>query len=238
MKKFLIRQRQENLFSVRVKSVGGNFSAEQLKAIYEVAKNFGDEVHLTARQEISIQSIKAEDFTEVERILSANNLKLSMLGAGLKNITACQGNKICPSGIIDTIKIARELENRHGEQNFLRKITIGLSGCKNNCMRVEKNNIGIKGAIKPIHLENCNYCGKCKKICPVQAISFDEKNFIINREICINCGRCIKVCDKFLQGEVGFSIYLDGKIFMNFIDSEEKLFEIVAEILKNSQSLE
>ena len=235
--KFLVRQRQENYFSVRVKSVGGNFSAEQLDTIQMVAKNFGSgEVHLTSRQEISVHSIKSEDFPAVEKIFAAGNLKLSRLGACLKNITACQGKKICPSGLIDTISLAEKIERLHGTKKLPSKFTIGLSGCKNNCMKVEGNDIGIKGSLTPNHFaENCIYCGKCEKVCPTGAIEFSrEENLLkINRSLCINCGRCFRNCmSRAIEVEQGYSVSICGILHLPFIEGEEKVLGIVDEVLK------
>ena len=54
MEKFYTNQKQENLITVRLKGIGGNFTAEQLEKIQELAKNFGAGfIHLTSRQEIA-----------------------------------------------------------------------------------------------------------------------------------------------------------------------------------------
>jgi len=49
--------------------------------------------------------------------------------------------------------------------------------------------------------ENCEACGDCALVCPVDCISQgSEKNskgfdfFMIDPEICIDCGACVGVC--------------------------------------------
>lgn len=43
--------------------------------------------------------------------------------------------------------------------------------------------------------EKCTACGKCKKVCPVNAISGDKKiKHLIKPEQCIRCGACESVC--------------------------------------------
>ena len=76
---------------------------------------------------------------------------------------------------------------------------IGVTGCANNCLKAEENDIGIKGSVEP-HLipEKCVYCGACAKVCRVGAITVNrsEKLWAIYRDKCINCGRCVKSCGK------------------------------------------
>ncbi len=47
--------------------------------------------------------------------------------------------------------------------------------------------------------KDCKYSclarGSCIKVCPVDAISRDEKNRIwVNKDLCISCGKCVDVC--------------------------------------------
>jgi len=43
--------------------------------------------------------------------------------------------------------------------------------------------------------EKCTACGKCKDICPVEAISKGEKYFVIDAETCVSCGQCVDECE-------------------------------------------
>jgi len=58
-----------------------------------------------------------------------------------------------------------------------------------------------------INKENCNGCGKCVDVCPVEAMTLvsandpqkpKKKKALVNEEICLGCGLCVKVCDKAL----------------------------------------
>ena len=237
MKKFLARQKQEDFFSIRLKSAAGKLTAAQLLAIQELAKNFGEGfVNLTSRQEISVPFVRKEDFDAIEKFCAEHKLKISPLGTIFKQVTACQGTQTCPSGIIDSPKIALEIERRHGGRELPNKITCSVTGCPNNCMKVDANDIGIKGAVEPqFFRDNCIYCGACAKICKVGAIEIDraKKIWSIDRDKCVNCGRCVKACKKSaLHGEVGFKIYFAGKDFLPMIRDEETLYKIIDAALK------
>ena len=232
MKSFTARQRQEGFVTVRLKSAAGKLTTAQLSAINELAEKFGDGfITLTSRQEISSPFIKKEDFDAIERFCAENGLQISPIGTILKQVTACQGLQSCPAGIIDSPKIALEIERRFGGRELPCKITCSVTGCPNNCMKVDANDFGIKGAVEPQFIsEHCIYCGACAKVCPVKAIEINraEKSWTIERDKCINCGRCVKVCRKAaLHGEVGFKIYFAGKNLLPLIRDEETLYKII-----------
>lgn len=237
MKTFLAKQRQTDSFAIRFKSAAGRLSTAQLLAIHELAERFGKGfVNLTSRQEISIPFVRKEDFETIKKFCAEHELTISPLGTIFKQVTACQGTQSCPAGIIDSPKTAMELESRYGGREFPCKVTCSVTGCPNNCMKVDANDIGIKGAVEPSFVEkNCIYCGACAKICPVGAIEVDrsEKLWTIDRDKCINCGRCVKVCRKAaLRGGVGYKIYFAGKNLLPMIRDEETLYKITDAALK------
>ena len=232
MKNLMARQRQDGFFSVRFKSAAGRLTTAQLSAIRELAEKFGDGfITLTSRQEISIPFVRKESFDEIENFCAAHDLTISPVGTIFKMVTACQGTQTCPAGIIDSPKIARELERRHGGRELPCKITCSVTGCPNNCMKVDANDFGIKGAVEPQFVrENCIYCGACAKICPVGAIEISraEKSWTIDRDKCINCGRCVKACRKgALSAKVGFIVYFAGENFLPMIHDEARLYETI-----------
>lgn len=240
-----MRQKQPNYFSMRLSCVGGHFTAAQLGTIQAVAEKFGKGyIHLTSRQGIEIPFIHLDNIDEVKRTLQAGGVQVGVCGARVRTITACQGNSVCPSGFIDTLRIANEFEKRFGGRELPHKFKFGFTGCHNNCLKAEENDMGIKGGARPIfNAEKCIYCGLCEAICPVQAISVDKasKNFSLDRLKCINCGKCVKSCPAALSAETGFIISFGGlygnKIaigekFLPIIFDEQKLYEIVEVALK------
>ena len=40
----------------------------------------------------------------------------------------------------------------------------------------------------------CISCGACEPVCPVNAISAGETQYVIDPETCIDCGACESVC--------------------------------------------
>lgn len=236
MEKFWLRQKQAGYYSVRFKSDAGNFTAAELATIRGIAEKFGGgDVHVTSRQEISVTFIRAEKISAVEEVIAGGGLVPAAIGRGFKTVTACQGNAVCLSGNIDAAGISRALTARYAGRNFGRKIRIAVTGCSNNCMKVEAGDVGVKGGVEPNHIgERCVYCGGCAKICPTGAIKVDraEKIWALERGLCTNCGRCARRCTAAISGEAGFIVYARGERISALIREEAALFKLVDETLE------
>ncbi|MFZ3170938.1 MAG: 4Fe-4S binding protein [Carboxydocellales bacterium] len=245
-----LQQVQPDRFALRVRVAAGQLTGENLQAIGELAKQYGNgTVHFTSRQAVEVPFIKAQDIPAVKGLLQAHGLQPGILGARVRTITACQGAAICKHGNINTANLAHKLIDATRDKELPHKFKIGITGCFNNCLKAEENDLGIKGAIQPNWLEHlCTYCGACAKKCPVAAISVDkqENSLVYQLERCINCGKCVKLCPtKAWAGKAGFMVYfggtfgnriLIGQRLLTIVLSEEDLLEVVDKALNFYQS--
>ena len=224
-----MRQKQKNNFSLRLAVTGGTLTAENLKKIAEVAETFGDGyVHLTSRQGVEIPFIKLENIDEVKEELAKGGCKPGVCGPRVRTVTACQGSAICPSGNIDTYKIAEELHKRYYARELPHKFKFGVTGCQNNCLKAEENDVGIKG-VSDVHWEkeDCIFCGVCEKACRVEAITIKEGEILLDTGKCNFCGRCAKSCPTDAwKGESAYEVSFGG-LFGNTINKGEALLPII-----------
>lgn len=226
-----MRQKQKDCFSMRLKSVGGHLTAQQLQTIQLVAEKYGDSyIHLTSRQSVEIPFIKLEDIDEVKQALALGGLRVGACGPRVRTITACQGNSICPSGLINTTEVANYLDEEYGGHEVPHKFKFGVTGCCNNCLKAEENDLGIKGGLKPAWQESsCIYCGLCQIICPGKAIKVDkkEKTLSLDTEKCLYCGKCKKSCPtNAWSGKPGFLVYFGG-LYGNRISIGKQLLPLI-----------
>lgn len=236
-----MRQKQKDCFSMRLKSVGGHFTAEQLNTVKEVSEKFGaGYIHLTSRQGIEIPFIKAEDIDEVKNMLTNGGVSVGVCGPRVRTITACQGNAVCPSGLIDTAKLAEEFDKRYGGKELPHKFKFGFTGCHNNCLKAEENDMGIKGGMLPEwNNDACIFCGVCEAVCGYDAVKVDktEKKVSFDMDKCVYCGKCAKSCPtNAWYGKEGFIVSFGGlygnriavgETFLPIVFEEEKLYKIV-----------
>lgn len=233
-----MRQKQKDNFSLRLAVVGGTLTAENLRKIAEVAEKYGDgHVHFTSRQGVEIPFVKLQDIDEVKDSLAQGGCEPGVCGPRVRTVTACQGNEICPSGNIDTYHIAKELNERYFGRELPHKFKFGVTGCQNNCLKAEENDVGIKGAAQVTWKEDaCIQCGVCEKACREKAITLEDNQVKVDYSKCNFCGRCAKSCptdawdvkEAYLLsfgGTFGNSIS-KGESLLPLITSEEQLFRV------------
>ncbi len=224
-----MRQKQKDNFSLRLAVVGGKLTAENLRKIADVADEYGDGyVHLTSRQGVEIPFIKLQDVEEVKVDLAEGGCRPGVCGPRVRTVTACQGNQICPSGNIDSYDIAKKLDTRYYGRELPHKFKFGVTGCRNNCLKSEENDVGIKGALSvKWRSEGCINCGLCAKVCREDAIDITDGVVTVDYDKCNHCGRCVKSCPTDTWDTKNGYIVSFGGLFGNHINKGAEYVPVI-----------
>lgn len=145
-----LRNRGTELFSGRIVSPGGVYTPEQLEAIANCARSFGNgKVAFTTRLSAEIVGIPFEKIGDAVAYIEQHGSGIGFGGTGarVRPITACKGTT-CVFGCCDTQMIAAELHERYylgalGE-NLPHKFKIAVGGCPNSCVKPSLNDVGIE----------------------------------------------------------------------------------------------
>jgi len=226
-----MRQKQKGKFSLRLKVVGGNLSCDQLSTITDAAKKYGNgTVHLTSRQGVELPFVKLADVEDIKDFLLKGGVVTGVCGPRVRTVTACQGDEICPSGCINTASLAVEISDRYFGRTLPHKFKFGVTGCQNNCLKAEENDVGIKGALVVNWSKDlCSMCGVCLKVCRSKALSANETEVLFDRDKCNYCGRCVKSCPTDAwSGESAFLVSFGGT-FGNQIATGLEISSIVGD---------
>lgn len=231
-------QKQKDMFSMRLRVVGGTVTTEQLTTIAAVAKKYGqDYVHLTSRQGVEIPFIRLEDIEAVKAELAEGGVQCGSSGPRVRTVTACQGGRCCPSGCIDALDVAIKLDERYFGRTLPHKFKFGVTGCQNNCLKAEENDVGVKGCMTvEWNAAACVFCGKCVKSCRAGALAMGGGQILRKETKCTHCGKCVKCCPTGAwEGKSGFLLSFGGTFgnriqkgreLLPIIEDEETLFRV------------
>ena len=105
----ILLNRDGEHFSVRVITEDGTLNADQLEAVAQAGRLYGDgRVAFTSRLTVELQNVSYENIEPLCRFLEEHGLYTGGTGARIRPIVACKGT-VCVHGLIDTQGEAREL---------------------------------------------------------------------------------------------------------------------------------
>lgn len=165
----LYTQKQDDHFMLRTKVPAGRLTAEQARALGELAREyacappehggseqnpvFGDGfLDVTTRQGIQMHWISPEDVPAIwDRYEAVGLTTLQASGNTLRNVVACPAADLTDDGrdprpIAADVADAFEGNTRYA--NLPRKLKVSVTGCRENCARAEIQDLGFVPARK------------------------------------------------------------------------------------------
>jgi ferredoxin-nitrite reductase len=140
-------QKQPGLFYLGIVVPVGKMTADQMRALAGIARDYGDgDVRLTVWQNLLLSGISEEGLVAAKTCVEAAGLgwKASSIRAGL---VACTGSQGCRFAASDTKRHAEEIARWCEERVTLdHPVNIHLTGCHHSCAQHYIGDIGLIGA--------------------------------------------------------------------------------------------
>ncbi len=157
MRWYGIYQQQPNVghFMMRVKITSGSLTAAQLRAVADVARDYGQNIaDITTRQNFQFHWLTVQNLPKAIARLQKDGLEtVGACGDITRNICGCAVAGIDPNELYDTRKIVEEVTayfNHNKDYSDLpRKYKVSISGCPIHCNQPEINDLGIQ-AVKRV----------------------------------------------------------------------------------------
>jgi len=147
---------------LRIKVPGGRLRADQARAVGALAGRFArppegggaSVVDITTRQDLQLHWIAFADVPEIWETLGSVGLTTHQAcGDGPRNVTCCPVSGIDAEEVVGALGVAEALSahfsGRRSTANLPRKLKIAVSGCVEDCVRAEINDIALVPAEPP-----------------------------------------------------------------------------------------
>lgn len=240
--------RSDGNYYIRIRAKpAGFFDLNETEFINEIAKQYQARIKLTNRGGYELHDIKPMDVEEVVKKLDDNNLLTGSEGPLVRATLACPGQFNCKYGLIPTLSLCYELEEKFCEMPTNYKFKIALNGCPNKCSRPQVHDFGINGITYPkVKSNKCNGCGRCEDVCKVNAISIRGEMSYTNETICYGCGKCIKACphEARVTKFHGYEIYVGGKSGREIVEgvrleleTPDEIVDLISKVIKTYNKL-
>jgi len=240
----IITERDPERCIIRLRIPAGMLTPEQTIGIGKIARTYGDgRVHLTVRQTIEIPGVDPSRIVPMLTALKDNGTPLGSERQEIVNVTACMGADHCKYANIDSLALAKKIDERFFGKEMPVKVRIAISACPNGCSSERMNEIGITGVREPNRdQELCTGCGTCQKYCRENAIIIRRGQVELDKKLCMECGMCVMPCpfDVLRGSEPRYRITVGGRRGRHpkvgrelvTVSDPETVLEIVGKIIK------
>jgi sulfite reductase (ferredoxin) len=146
---------EDSYFMMRVRIPGGQLSADQLRTVAGIAKEYGrDLADVTDRQNVQYHWIRIEDVPAIwDRLEEAGLSSIQACGDVPRNILGCPVAGVDHTEILDATEVLRATEavaaGNPEFANLPRKFKTAISGCASHCTAHEVNDVSFVGVIGP-----------------------------------------------------------------------------------------
>lgn len=215
-----IKQNERDTFVARIHVYGGNIEADKVIKAAELAKKYGrGYLHLTFQQSLEITGVDLSRVAEFQRELEVAGMSMANCGPKVRAVTACQGCKVNPYGLVDAPALAFKADKMFFGHEMPAKFKISYSGCPIACANPQENDLGFHGMVEPELVPGlCNGCSLCARLCTSRGgdcLAMDENTHLPIRDSsrCVYCGECIYCCPTYamVAKRVGNAVYVGGK---------------------------
>jgi sulfite reductase (ferredoxin) len=146
---------EDSFFMMRVRIPGGQLSADQLRTVAGIAKEYGrDLADVTDRQNVQYHWIRIEDVPAIwDRLEEVGLSSVQACGDVPRNILGCPVAGVDHAEILDATEVLRATEavaaGNPEFANLPRKFKTAISGCASHCTAHEINDVSFVGVIGP-----------------------------------------------------------------------------------------
>ena len=148
-------------FMLRVRLPGGRTTSAQLEALAEIAMQYGNAVvDVTTRQQVQLRHLTIENVPAVFAKLTDAGLTSLQTGMDtVRNIMTCPVAGLNPNELLDGTDIVRaineEVLGNPAYTNLPRKCNIAVTGCPDNCLHTETQDIALVPAYHDLGHDKC-----------------------------------------------------------------------------------
>lgn len=176
---FLGNIQKDGTYSVIPRSAGGEITPQGLKAIGEIAEQYGLYTKITGSQRIGMFGAQSDDLPAIWSQLHAAGLETGHAYAkALRMAKTCVGSSWCRYGVGDSLGMGVELENRYKGIRTPHKMKFGVSGCTRECAEAQGKDVGIIATEKGWNLYVCGNGGMKPRHADLLAADLDRQTLV------------------------------------------------------------
>ena len=164
---FMANMQKNGTYSIVPRIAGGEITPEKLIVLGEVAKKYNLYTKITGGQRIDLFGAQQHELPVIwQELVDAGFETGHAYGKSVRTVKSCVGSTWCRYGVLDSVGMAIDIENRYKGLRAPHKLKFAVSGCTRECAEAQSKDVGViatengwslyvcgNGGMKPRHAD-------------------------------------------------------------------------------------
>ncbi len=154
---FMANMQKNGTYSIVPRIAGGEITPEKLIVLGEVGKKYKLYTKITGGQRIDLFGAQQHDLPAIwKELVDAGFETGHAYGKAVRTVKSCVGSTWCRYGVLDSVGMAIQIEDRYKGLRAPHKLKFAVSGCTRECAEAQSKDVGV---IATEHGWNLYLCG-------------------------------------------------------------------------------
>lgn len=173
--RYLGNMQKDGSYSIIPRVPGGEITPDKLIVLGQVAKDYQLYTKINGGQRIVLFGAKLPDMPAIwQRLIEAGFESGQAYAKALRTVKSCVGSTWCRYGLLDSVKMAIDIENRYKGVRSPHKMKMGVSGCTRECAEAQAKDVGVIATENGWNLYVCGNGGMKPRHADLFAVDLDE----------------------------------------------------------------
>jgi nitrite reductase (NADH) large subunit len=176
---FLGNMQKDGTYSIVPRVAGGEITPEKLIVLGEIAKEYDLYTKITGGQRIDLFGAQLHELPEIwKKLVDAGFETGHAYGKSVRTVKSCVGSTWCRYGVLDSVTMAIDIEDRYKGLRAPHKLKFAVSGCTRECAEAQSKDIGVIATEKGWNLYVCGNGGMKPRHADLFATDLDDETLI------------------------------------------------------------
>ena len=232
---FLGNMQKDGTYSIVPRIAGGEITPDKLIVLGQIGKEYNLYTKITGGQRIDLFGAQLHQLPEIwKKLVDAGFETGHAYGKSVRTVKSCVGSTWCRYGVLDSVGMAIEIENRYKGLRSPHKLKFAVSGCTRECAEAQSKDIGVIATETGWSLYTCGNGGMRPRHADLFATGLDNETLIkyIDRILMFYC----RTADRLQRTSVWFEKLEGGLDYLKKVIIDDKLgicAELEAQMAQN-----
>ncbi len=176
---FMANMQKNGTYSIVPRIAAGEITPDKLIVLGEVAKKYNLYTKITGGQRIDLFGAQQHELPLIWKELIAAGFETGhAYGKSVRTVKSCVGSTWCRYGVLDSVKMALDIEERYKGLRSPHKLKFAVSGCTRECAEAQSKDVGVIATENGWSLYVCGNGGMKPRHADLFATGLDDETLI------------------------------------------------------------